>query len=82
LNASRPERFDADTGTLTLWYDVKYQEPKSGETPTPPSGEPCLVTWVVAHSDLLQIIARTNDGRYIAGTRTGEKPKKKPAPGS
>jgi hypothetical protein len=82
LNAHRPERFDEDTGTLTLWYDVKYQELKPGEMAAPRSGEPCLVTWVAAHSDLQQIIARTSEGRYIAGTRTGEKPKKKPSPGS
>ncbi|HTT09842.1 MAG TPA: hypothetical protein VMG60_03045 [Burkholderiaceae bacterium] len=78
LNASRPERFDADTGTLTLWYDVKYQEVKPGETVTPPAGEPCLVTWVAVRTDLQQIVARTSEGRYIAGTRTAEKPKKKP----
>ena len=82
LNANRPERFEAETGTLTLWYDVKYQQAKPGDTATPPTGEPCLVTWVTARSDLQQIIARTTEGRYIAGTRTAEKPKKKPVPGS
>jgi hypothetical protein len=77
LNAKSPERFDAKTGTLTLYYDVKMEPVKPGEAATTMIGEPCLITWVARRSDLLQIIARTTDGRYIAGTRLGQKPKKK-----
>jgi hypothetical protein len=81
LNAKSPERFDAKTGTLSLYYDVKMEPVKPGEVATTVIGEPCLITWVARRSDVLQIIARTTDGRYIAGTRLGEKPKKKaPAP--
>ena len=77
LSPKRPERFDAKTGTLTLWYDVHMEPVKQGEAATMVVGEPCLVTWVPAHADLEQIIARTSDGRYIAGTRVAEKSKKK-----
>jgi len=77
LYPKRPERFDAKTGTLTLWFDVRMEPVKPGEAATTVVGEPCLVTWVAAHPDLEQIIARTSDGRYIAGTRVAEKSKKK-----
>jgi len=77
LDAKRPERYDESTGTLTLWYDVRMQPLKPGEVGTTVIGEPCLVTWVAARSELQQIIARTSDGKYIAGTRVGEKTKKK-----
>ena len=77
LNPKRPERYDQKTGTLTLWYDVRLRPPGQGEVTTQVVGEPCLVTWVTARTDLQQIVARTSDGRYIAGTRLAEKPKKK-----
>jgi hypothetical protein len=77
LSASRPEKFDEKTGTLTIWYDVTAKPIRPGDVPESSIGQPCLVTWTAARKDLLQVITRTSDGRYIAGTRTGEKPKKK-----
>jgi hypothetical protein len=77
LNPKRPERFDPKTGTLTLWYDIEQHPVKPGEAATTVVGEPCLVTWVPARSDLQQIVTRTSDGRYIAGTRLTDKTKKK-----
>ncbi|HUL64839.1 MAG TPA: hypothetical protein VLW55_09505 [Burkholderiaceae bacterium] len=76
LSARQGERYDATTGTLTLWYDVQFQPLKPGDTTV--AGQPCLVTWVAARSDLQQIVARMSDGKYIAGTRVGDKSKKKP----
>lgn len=76
LHAKRPERFDADTGTLTFWYDVRFQAAKPGAGTTLVVGEPCLVTWTAARQDLQQVVARTKEGKYIAGTRTLE-PKKR-----
>lgn len=77
LSTSRPEKFDAKTGTLTIWYDVSSKPVRPGEVPESSIGQPCLVTWTAARKDLLQVITRTTDGRYIAGTRTAEKPKPK-----
>jgi hypothetical protein len=69
LNTKRPQRFDPASGTLTLWYDVQQTPVKEGEAATTVIGEPCLVTWVAQRSDLRKIVARSSDGRYIAGTR-------------
>ena len=76
LSARQAERYDETTGTLTLWYDVKYQPLQPGDTTV--AGQPCLVTWVTTRPDLQQIVARLSDGKYIAGTRVGDKSKKKP----
>jgi len=78
LNTKQGERYDATTGTLTLWYDVQSQPLKPGDAGAAVVGQPCLVTWVTARSDLQQIVARMSDGKYIAGTRVGDKSKKKP----
>lgn len=77
LSTSKPEKFDAKTGTLTIWYDVSSKPTRPGDVPESAIGQPCLVTWTAARKDLLQVVTRTSDGRYIAGTRTAEKPKKK-----
>jgi hypothetical protein len=73
LSAKRPERFDPESGTLTLWYNVEQTPVKEGEVATTVVGEPCLITWVARRSDLRRIVARTSDGRYIAGTRISDK---------
>lgn len=78
LAASDAERFDEKTGTLTLRYDVRTRPLGPGEVGPTVVGEPCLVTWVASRKDVLQIVARTTDGRYLGGTRVAEKPKKKP----
>jgi hypothetical protein len=73
LNVKRPERFDPASGTLTLWYDVQQTPVKEGEAATTVIGEPCLITWVARRSGLRRVVARTSDGKYIAGTRIGAK---------
>jgi hypothetical protein len=80
LSAKRPQRFDPESGTLTLWYEVQQTIVKEGEVATTVMGEPCLITWVARRNDLRRIVARTSDGRYIAGTRISEPRKKGPAP--
>ena|SRR5688572_15809648 len=81
LSAKRPERFDPDTGTLTLWYDVQRTPVKEGEAATTVIGEPCLITWVARRSDLRRIVARKSDGSYVAGTRISQPRKNGPTPG-
>ena len=80
LRAKRPERFDPESGTLTLWYDVQQTPVKEGEAATTVIGEPCLITWVARRNNLRRIVAHASDGRYIAGTRISEQGKKAPAP--
>lgn len=79
LSTKRPERFDAKTGTLTMFYEVSTQPVRPGDVAANSLGQPCLVTWTAARKDLMQVVTRlAADGRYIAGTRTApEKPKKK-----
>jgi hypothetical protein len=78
LRTKRPERFDPESGTLTLWYNVQETPVKEGEVGTTVIGEPCLVTWVARRGDLRRIVARTSDGRYIAATGISEQRKKTP----
>jgi hypothetical protein len=76
LSARRPEKFDAATGTLTMWFDVDAQPMRPGDVGANAIGQPCLVVWTEARKDLQQVVMRLADGRYIAGARTAEKPKK------
>jgi ATP sulfurylase len=76
LSTKKPERYDEQSGTLTLFYDVATK-PASVNDMAAGVGQPCLVTWTGARKGLLQVVTRTSDGRYIAGARTAEKPKKK-----
>jgi hypothetical protein len=78
LNAKQAERYDESTGTVTLWYDVKYEPLKPGDKTV--AGQPCLVTWIAVRTDVQQIVARMSDGKYISGTRVGDKKKKPDAP--
>jgi hypothetical protein len=78
LSAKKPERFDAKTGTLTIYYDVSSKPTPPGEFDASAIGQPCLVSWTAARKDLQQVVTRLADGRYIAGARTAEKPQKKP----
>src|SRR5262249_10722315 len=71
LSSKQQERFDPKTGSLTIFYDV------SAEIGRETVGQPCLVTFTAARKDLQQVLARFSDGRFIAGTRTAEKVKKK-----
>jgi len=78
LSAKKPERFDAKTGTLTIYYEVNAKPTPPGELAASAIGQPCLVSWTAARKDLQQVVTRSADGRYIAGARTAEKPAKKP----
>ena len=77
LSSKKGERYDEKTGTLTLYYDVSARQGSAGDVAPASVGQPCLVTWTAARKDLQQVITRTTDGHYIAGTRTAEKAKKK-----
>jgi hypothetical protein len=79
LSTKRPEKFDAATGTLTMFYEVSTKPVRPGDVAADSAGQPCVVTWTAARKDLVQVVTRlAADGRYIAGTRTApEKPKKK-----
>lgn len=79
LSTKRPEKFDAKTGTLTMFYEVSTQQVRHEDVAKSSIGQPCLVTWTAARKDLVQVVTRlAADGRYVAGTRTApEKPKKK-----
>ena len=77
LSTKHPERFDPKTGTLTMFYDVNTSPAQAGDAVMSAVGQPCLVTWTSARKELQQVVTRMADGRYIAGTRTVEKAKKK-----
>lgn len=77
LSSRKPERYDQKTGTLTMFFDVNTTPARAGDIAMNAVGQPCVVTFTAARKDLQQVVMRTADGRYIAGARTSEKPRKK-----